>query len=193
MLGTTSSAIAAERGVIRFATVRSPLGPLIAAAVDDGICLLEFHDRPMLPAQRQTIETRLGGRLEEGGHPWLDQLGRELGEYFEGRRTRFEVPLVYPGTPFQVRVWKTLLRIPYGATRSYAELAEQLGSKGGQRAVGHANGMNRIAIVIPCHRVVTSDGGLGGYGGGLRRKRALLRLEGAVTGGGADQEVLALA
>jgi len=192
MPATSSPGTVTARRVLRSTTLQSPLGPLIAAALDEGICLLEFHDRPLLPAQRRMVEARLGGRMEEGGHRWLDQVGRELGEYFGGRRKRFEVPLIYPGTPFQVQVWKALLRIPYGATRSYAELAEHLGSKGGQRAVGHANGMNRIAILIPCHRVVASDGGLAGYGGGLHRKRALLRLEGAVTGGRADQGVLDL-
>src|SRR5439155_7293349 len=89
----------------------------------------------------------------------------------------FDVPVVYPGTPFQERVWNELRHIPYGETRSYQELAEDIGTVNGQRAVGHANGLNRIAIVIPCHRVVNKDGQLGGYGGGLWRKRFLLDLE----------------
>lgn len=177
---TARSRAETEPVAINAAVLSSPLGSLWAAAVDEGVCLLEFHDRPLLPAQRRIIERRLGGRLRDCPHPWLDQLAHELKEYFHGRRRRFSVPLIYPGTAFQVRVWQSLLAIPYGQTRSYGELADLVGSRGGQRAVGRANGMNRIAIVIPCHRVITSDGGLGGYGGGLRRKRALLELEGAL-------------
>ena len=104
-------------------------------------------------------------------------LKKELDSYFTGELRHFSVPLVYPGSPFQVRVWNELLRIPYGETCSYEELARRVGSSSGQRAVGHANGLNRIAIVIPCHRVVNKDGKLGGYGGGLWRKQYLLDLE----------------
>ena len=91
--------------------------------------------------------------------------------------TEFRVPIIYPGSPFQTRVWDGLLQIPYGETRSYEELARTVGAPGAQRAVGHANGQNRISIVIPCHRVVNKNGRLGGYGGGLWRKQYLLDLE----------------
>ena len=98
-------------------------------------------------------------------------------DYFSGARHAFTVPLVYPGTPFEQEVWTELLRIPYGETRSYEDLARTLGRPGASRAVGRANGMNRIAILIPCHRVVNQNGELGGYGGGLWRQRILLELE----------------
>jgi O-6-methylguanine DNA methyltransferase len=98
-------------------------------------------------------------------------------EYFAGKRRDFRLPLVYPGTEFEQRVWTQLLAIPYSATRSYQDLARTLGQPGASRAVGRANGMNRIAILIPCHRVVNQNGELGGYGGGLWRKRILLELE----------------
>lgn len=101
----------------------------------------------------------------------------ELNAYFAGARQAFSVPLVYPGTPFQRRVWEELLTIPYGETRSYQEMAAAVGAPKAVRALGRANGMNRIAIVIPCHRVVNKNGALGGYGGGLRRKEFLLGLE----------------
>jgi AraC family transcriptional regulator of adaptative response/methylated-DNA-[protein]-cysteine methyltransferase len=159
------------------AWVPSPLGPLVAGATGDALCLLEFTDRRALEAQIATLERRFGMPLLPGRHPRLDQLAEELGGYFAGERRTFTVPLAYPGTPFQRRVWEELLRIPYGETRSYEQLAVALGSPGAQRAVGHANGLNRIAIVIPCHRVIGKDGTLGGYGGGLWRKRALLDLE----------------
>ena len=105
------------------------------------------------------------------------ELRRELDEYFAGTRKAFDVPLVAPGTPFEERVWQALRAIPYGETRSYADIAREVGSPAAVRAVGRANGMNRIAVVIPCHRVVNKNGELGGYGGGLWRKRRLLHLE----------------
>jgi AraC family transcriptional regulator, regulatory protein of adaptative response / methylated-DNA-[protein]-cysteine methyltransferase len=177
---------AAQRGAtgtnwLRLAWLRSPLGPLIAGANDAGICFLEFSDRRMLEAQLGTLRSRFQTTVAPGEHRHIDRLRIELDEYFAGRRTKFAVPLVAPGTPFQERVWAALQRIPFGQTTSYQELAIQIGAGSAVRAVGHANGLNRIAILIPCHRVIAKDGGLGGYGGGLRRKEFLLRLEGAVT------------
>ena len=157
--------------------LESPLGPLIAAANSAGICLLEFADRRMIETQFQTLRKLFSCAIVPGENAFLVQLGDELQQYFAGTLRRFSVPVVYPGTPFQQRVWSELLRIPYGETRSYEDLALLVGSAGGQRAVGHANGLNRIAIVIPCHRVVNKDGKLGGYGGGLWRKQFLLDLE----------------
>lgn len=156
--------------------MESPVGPLVAGATDEGVCLLEFSDRRMLEGQLASVRQRLGPVLP-GTHPLLEQLKLELAEYFAGTRREFTVPLVYPGTPFQVKVWNALRRIPYGETISYEKLAWAVGTPRGQRAVGHANGLNRIAIVIPCHRVVNKDGKLGGYGGGLWRKQLLLDLE----------------
>src|SRR5919199_4244624 len=156
--------------------IESPVGTLLAGATDDGVCLLEFGDRRILDAQLESVRVRLG-RVLPGRHRYLDQLRGELAEYFAGDRREFTVPLVYPGTPFQVRVWDALRQIPYGETYSYEKLAWAVGAPGAQRAVGHANGQNRLAILIPCHRVVNKDGGLGGYGGGLKRKQQLLELE----------------
>jgi AraC family transcriptional regulator of adaptative response/methylated-DNA-[protein]-cysteine methyltransferase len=156
--------------------IESPLGPLVAGATDQGVCLLEYSDRRMLETQLEGVRQRLGPVLP-GSHPLLDRLRAELGEYFGGTRREFSVPLVYPGTPFQVKVWGALRRIPYGETLSYEKLAWAVGQPGAQRAVGHANGQNRLAIIIPCHRVVNKDGKLGGYGGGLWRKQILLDLE----------------
>ena len=139
--------------------------------------LLEFTDRRMLPAQVQRLSRLLGQPMLPGEHRCLAQVREELDQYLAGTRTVFETPLVFRGTPFEERVWRELTRIPYGETISYAQLADRVGSPGAQRAVGRANGMNRIAVVIPCHRVVNADGKLGGYGGGLWRKNWLLELE----------------
>jgi AraC family transcriptional regulator of adaptative response/methylated-DNA-[protein]-cysteine methyltransferase len=153
------------------------VGPLIAGATDEKVCLLEYTDRRMLEAQLDTVRRRFRAAVVPGTSPVLDHLKAELGEYFEGRRRDFTVPLTYPGTGFQVKVWDALRRIPYGETRSYQDMAVAVGSPRAVRAVGRANGLNRIAIVIPCHRVVNKDGKLGGYGGGLWRKQLLLDLE----------------
>jgi AraC family transcriptional regulator of adaptative response/methylated-DNA-[protein]-cysteine methyltransferase len=162
--------------------VESPLGPLLVGAKEEGICLLEFTDRRALETELAVIGRHFGCALVPGEHPHLDRLKVELAEYFAGARREFTVPLVYPGSPFQRAVWEQLLRIPYGATRSYEALAVALSRPGAQRAVGRANGQNRVAILIPCHRVVNKDGRLGGYGGGLWRKHYLLDLEARALG-----------
>jgi len=164
---------------IRLAWFDGPLGPLVAGAVDGGICLLEFTDRRMLESQAAVVRLRLGLPAAPSPHPHLERLEVELGEYFAGKRTAFGVPVYEPGTPFQERVWAELCNIPYGQTRSYGELARILGDPAAVRAVAQANGRNRIAILVPCHRVISADGGLGGYGGGVWRKRRLLEIEGA--------------
>ena len=155
----------------------SPLGPLVAGATRDGVCLLEFSDRRMLETQFATVRRVFASPVIPGCNQHLEKLQEELVSYFAGTLQTFSVPLIYPGTPFQRRVWEQLLTIPYGQTRSYEDLAVAVGDKKAVRAVGRANGQNRIAIVIPCHRVVNKSGELGGYGGGLRRKQYLLELE----------------
>lgn len=171
------SAMTATAPTITFAWVETPLGPMIAGANDQGVCVLEFTDRRMLEHQLATLRKRFQASFLPGEHAHLTRLREELHEYFVGTRRAFTVPLIAPGTPFEERVWRALLAIPYGETRSYADIARDVGSPDAVRAVGRANGMNRIAIVIPCHRVVNKSGELGGYGGGLWRKRRLLHLE----------------
>ena len=165
---------------IRLSWVQTPMGPMVAGAVDAGVCLLEFTERRMLEAQFDTLRQRFQMAMVPGETAHLEQVRTELGEYFAGTRREFSVPLAYPGTAFDREVWTRLLGIPYGETRSYEELARAVGRPGASRAVGTANGRNRIAILIPCHRVVNKNGELGGYGGGLWRKRLLLELEKAV-------------
>jgi len=177
LLGAPPGRAAAALDCVRLAWIESPVGPLLAGATEKGLALLEFTDRRALEAQLETLRRRLGRPLVPGQHAHLDRLRGELAEYFDGGRQAFEVPLDLAGTPFELSVWNELLRIPYGETRSYEEMAGRVGRPGAQRAVGTANGRNRIAIVVPCHRVVNKSGELGGYGGGLWRKRILLDLE----------------
>ena len=157
--------------------IESPIGSLLLGATDKALCLLEFSDRRALETQVATLRRRFDNSIVPGTNKWTEQAVDELTQYFEGKLKRFRVPIVYPGTPFQQTVWDRLRQIPYGETISYARLAKDVGQPNAQRAVGTANGKNRLAIIIPCHRVVNKDGKLGGYGGGLWRKQFLLDLE----------------
>jgi AraC family transcriptional regulator of adaptative response/methylated-DNA-[protein]-cysteine methyltransferase len=157
--------------------IESPLGPLLAGASEAGICLLEYTDRRMLETNLARMRKQFDCAVVPGKHRWLAKLQDELAEYFAGRRRSFSVPLALRGTPFQEKVWRELGNIPHGGTISYDELARRIGQPTAQRAVARANGMNRVCILVPCHRVIGKDGSLTGYGGGLWRKRLLLELE----------------
>ncbi len=163
-----------DRALISVTRVLTPLGPMLAGAAEEGICLLEFIDRRMLETQLARLRKLLGAEVVPGPSRHFEALNRQIEEYFAGKRKEFDLPLVLPGTSFQQEVWRGLREIPYGETRSYQEQAGLLGRPQAVRAVARANGENRIAIVIPCHRVVGKDGKLRGYGGGLWRKRYLL-------------------
>ena len=155
----------------------SHIGILIAGATKKGVCLLEFEDRGGLDRIKQRLLKRYRLEMTCGESPFIDHLESEVRRYFEGKLKTFTVTLDLKGTPFQMAVWNQLLNIPYGETRAYGEIAQMVGKPGAMRAVGRANGDNYIAIVVPCHRVIQSDGNLRGYGGGLWRKRRLLDLE----------------
>lgn len=161
-------------------TIDSPVGGLIAGATPRGVCLCEFADRRALPTEQRDLAAAFGCDWSEGTNEHLDRLEGELARYFAGGAEPFGVALDIVGTAFQRQVWAQLLTIPRGTTTSYNAIARAVGRPGAQRAVGRANGANRIAIVIPCHRVIEQSGGLRGYGGGLGRKRFLLELEGAL-------------
>jgi methylated-DNA-[protein]-cysteine S-methyltransferase len=159
--------------VVHFSTYNSPIGHVLLVASEHGVTQLSFdYDKARLKVARENSDWVESDEA-------LAQCRGELEEYFSGARRAFSVPLDLHGTPFQLRCWEGLLEIPYGQTCSYAELARKVGSPNGFRAVGMANHDNPIAIIVPCHRVITSDHKLGGYGGGLDVKKQLLRLEGA--------------
>ena len=157
--------------------LETPLGPVLAGATDKGINLLEYTDRRMLEHNLKAMRRHFDCAIVPGQHPLLERLQEELSQYFQGSRREFTLPLAPRGTSFQEKVWQELRRIPFGQTISYDELARRVGQPTAQRAVARANGMNYIAILIPCHRVIGKDGSLTGYGGGLWRKRLLLELE----------------
>ncbi len=166
-----------KKDVLNITRFTTPVGPMFACASSDGLCLLEFTDRRMLETEFKDLRKRLNAAILPGNNPILDQVQIEIREYFSGERKQFDLPLHTPGTDFQQSVWKGLQDIPYGQTRSYKQQAEYLGKPNAIRAVASANGQNRIAIIIPCHRVIGSDGSLVGYGGGLHRKEWLLNFE----------------
>ena len=165
------------RQVIHITRILSPLGPFLAGATEEGICLLEFTDRRMLETQIKRLKKRLNSELLPGKSKFFEPLSQQLQEYFEGKRKDFSIPLITPGTNFQKAVWQELQTIPYGKTRSYEEQAQAINNPKAIRAVARANGDNRIAILIPCHRVIGKDGSMTGYGGKIWRKEYLLELE----------------
>ncbi|MBV8657594.1 MAG: methylated-DNA--[protein]-cysteine S-methyltransferase [Burkholderiales bacterium] len=156
---------------------------MCACATDRGLCLLEFVDRPVLEDEISDIQHQLKSTVVAGENTHTRQAMRELAEYFEGRRQVFEVALDEAGTAFQLAVWRALRAIPYGETVSYQVQAGVVGQTAAVRAVAAANGQNRIAIIVPCHRVIGKDGTLTGYGGGLPRKRWLIAHEQRHAGG----------
>lgn len=160
--------------IVRFTT---PLGPMFACATEEGLCLLDFTDRQILEDEFNDLCKRLNAIILPGVNRHLDQTQKQMAEYFNGTRKNFTVPLHYPSTDFRESVWTELLNIPYGETYSYKQQSEALGNPKAVRAVAAANGQNRISIIIPCHRVIGSDGSLTGYAGGLHRKRWLLNFE----------------
>ncbi len=167
-----------REGACLFTTmIETPVGRFLAAANDAGLVMFEFTDRRMMERHCEILRRRFQCPLVPGDHPHLALVRTEIAEYFAGARRDFSVPLAPAGTPFQEKVWAALRRIPYGQTISYETLAERIGQPTAMRAAATANGMNRLAILIPCHRVIGKDGSLTGYGGGLWRKRLLLELE----------------
>jgi AraC family transcriptional regulator of adaptative response/methylated-DNA-[protein]-cysteine methyltransferase len=166
-----------EPGVYK--VVSTPLGPAVTAVTSLGCALFEFLRDDSTSTIRDQVLHKMGSHCEQGENDLLRQIGIQMDEYFAGKRKEFHIPLDLHGTGFQKSVWNALLSIPPGSTLSYGAIARSLGNPGAARAVGRANGMNPVAVIVPCHRVVQEDGSLGGYAGGLGRKKFLLQLEGA--------------
>lgn len=165
---------------IAVSTYQSPLGLMFLGATENGICLVEFHDRIHLEKTLLKLAESLNAQFVEQENQHLSQLKDELALYFDKKLQKFKVPLVFTGTDFQQKVFQSLLQIPYGNTSTYKKQAIFLGDEKAIRAVATANGLNKIAIVLPCHRIIGSDGSMVGYAGGIHRKEALLQLEGAL-------------
>jgi AraC family transcriptional regulator of adaptative response/methylated-DNA-[protein]-cysteine methyltransferase len=162
--------------------LETPLGPMLALADDRGLCMLEFVDRRGLEREIAELRRRTRSVVVPGVHPILERTERWVEAYYTGRHDAPEPALQYLGSDFECDVWRELRNIPRGATRSYAEVARELERPSAVRAIGRANGRNRVALLIPCHRVIGADGKLVGYGGGVWRKEWLLRHEAARSG-----------
>ncbi|MBO0343493.1 bifunctional transcriptional activator/DNA repair enzyme AdaA [Flagellimonas profundi] len=160
--------------VILISRLTTPLGPMFVCATKKGVCLLEFADRKMLETAFRSLQNLLNAHIIAGENNHIKQTQKEITEYFDGTRQKFEIPLETPGTDFQIRVWKNLQKIPFGTTSTYTEQAQILNSHNAVRALASANGHNRVSIIVPCHRVLGKNGNLVGYGGGVQRKKWLL-------------------
>lgn len=166
-----------DLSILKYKRFDTPLGPMIAIASSEGLCLMEFGDRRMLESEFEDLKKRLKAQILPGTNEFIELGIKEMLAYFNGELTQFSVTLHMPASAFSQSVWQGLMQIPYGEIVSYKMLAEQIGRPEAARAVGHANGLNRLAIIVPCHRVIGANGELTGYGGGLWRKDWLLEHE----------------
>lgn len=176
LFGEVPARITQQTVVLKASWLDTVLGPMLAIADDTHVYLLEFITRRGLEKEIERLRTR-GFAIIPGNTPSIDSIKHELHAYFGGALTQFMTPYRVLGSPFQQKVWQILCTIPYGETRSYREQAVHLGNPNAFRAVANANGANQLAILIPCHRIIASDGTLGGYGGGLAVKQWLLEHE----------------
>lgn len=166
-----------SKNIILINRLTTPLGPMFVCASDKGICLLEFTDRKILETEFRDLQKLLNAEILIGENKHTKQLKKELREYFDKQRTEFEIPIDIPGTVFQQEVWNALKKVPFGTTSTYEQQASKINRPKAIRAVGRANGLNRISIVVPCHRIIGKNGNLTGYGGGIERKKWLIEFE----------------
>lgn len=160
-----------------YANIETELGPMIAISDEDTLHLLEFIDRQGLERELNNLHIHTKGILVSGDTPPLTSIKKELHDYFQGKLKTFKTPIRLMGSPFQNKVWQALIDIPYGETRSYKDQAQSIGNATAFRAVANANGCNQLAIIVPCHRIIRTNGDLGGYGGGTDRKKWLIEHE----------------
>lgn len=163
--------------IVNITHIETELGLMVAGATEKGVCIFEFVDYKLIDLELRQLNKQFEAPLVQGDNPHFDTLRKQLDEYFKGKRTEFDIPLDLVGTEFQKTVWLSLLKIPYGCTISYGKQAELIGKPSSVRAVANANGKNKISIIIPCHRVIGTNGSLTGYGGGIWRKKRLLEFE----------------
>ncbi|RAJ31810.1 AraC family transcriptional regulator of adaptative response/methylated-DNA-[protein]-cysteine methyltransferase [Pedobacter cryoconitis] len=173
----TQQELSNQTSIITTTEISTPLGPMLAGATEQGVCLLEFINRIRLEKEIIDLQKLLNAVMQPGQNPHLVQLENELAEYFEGKRKVFSVPLHTPGNEFAQTVWQTLQEIPYGQTCSYKQQADKMNNPKAIRAIASTNGRNRLAIIIPCHRVIGSDGSMTGYAAGVEKKKWLLKFE----------------
>lgn len=169
-----------NRNIITTKRYESPCGTLLLGSFDGKLCLCDWQVEKHRDNVDRRLKRVLNAEFQDGASEVIEKTAKELDEFFAGKRRDFDIPLLFVGTDFQKAVWNELLKIPYGTTISYGDMARRLGMPQAVRAVANANGANAISILAPCHRVIGSDRSLNGYGGGLAAKRTLLEIEGAL-------------
>ncbi len=174
IMGAPPTGFAQHPNVLKASWIDTPLGPMLAVSDEEALHLLEFVERRGLEREIERLRFQTKSAIIPGETSPINSIKKELPLYFEGLLKEFKTPLRLLGSPFQKLVWEELLRIPYGETRSYADQSQSIGKPSACRAVANANGANQLAIVIPCHRIINSNGDLGGYGGGIARKQWLI-------------------
>jgi O-6-methylguanine DNA methyltransferase len=177
VLRTYKSKTSEKKELIYLTDIETPLGKMTAGCTNEGICLLEFTDRKEYQKEIVQIEKHFNSSAKFAKHKLHKEVIKQLEEYFSGKRKTFGLAINVPGTEFQKKVWNALIDVPYGKTRTYLEQSKTLGNPKAIRAIAKANGNNRISIIIPCHRIIGTNGNLIGYGGGLWRKKWLLQHE----------------
>ncbi len=177
IMGAAPSNFAQHHAVLKASWLDTRLGPMLAIADENALYLLEFVDRRGLEREVEKLRKKTKSAIIPGSSPPITSIEKELSAYFEGSLKEFATPIHLLGSPFQKLAWQKLLNIPYGETRSYSKQAEAIGKPSAFRAVANANGANQLAILIPCHRIINLNGNLGGYGGGIARKKWLIEHE----------------
>lgn len=167
--------------MIKISYFKTPNGELILGSFEDKLCLADWRYRKMRSSIDKRIQDGLKVEYKEGSSEVIKKTKSQLNEYFTGKRSHFDIPLIFVGTNFQKSVWNALIQIPYGKTQTYLGLSRELGNEKAIRAVASANGANAISIIVPCHRIIGSNGDLVGYAGGISVKKKLLELEGALV------------
>lgn len=170
-----------KKSILRSALIDTPLGSMIAIGDEEALYLLEFVDRRHLEQGMGRLKEKTGSTIIPGDTSPINAIKKELSQYFEGTLKEFKTPLILLGSPFQKSVWEELRKIPWGETKSYSEIALAMGKPTAHRAVAGANGANRLALIIPCHRVIHLNGEIGGYAASPVRKKWLLRHERKIT------------
>jgi len=173
IMGAAPTKLKAEH-ILKASWLNTPLGSMLAIANEEALYLLEFVDRRGLEREVERLRQKTHAAIIPGSTRPIRSIEKELNQYFEGKLKQFNTPLFLLGSSFQIRVWEELIKIPFGETRSYSDIAQAIGRPSSYRAVARANGANQLAIIIPCHRVINTDGSLSGYGGGVVRKKWLI-------------------
>lgn len=177
IIGEFDNKFESQHKILKSSWFNTQLGSMLVIADEEGIYLLEFAERKGLDKEIKKLKNTLRAKVVPSRNKWMDLVEQEISEYFAGKLRKFNTPIYLMGSSFQKAVWQELMKIPYGETRSYMQQAHSVNMPKSYRAVANANGSNQLAIIVPCHRIINNNGNLGGYGGGISRKKWLIEHE----------------